>query len=529
MVKFDWHYSRLLAGVTVVCLGTAVVAAQTVGSGPTPVPKATLLPATKYAVEVNNSPLDSFPFLAADRNLRPYNLKKLGYVEQEFLVSGAANVYDWATDGTLSVKTPNAPYTTRILVRYPADPARFSGNVVVEPLNDARRFDWAMMWGYLSGEIVERGDAWVGVTMPGALFGLKRFDPKRYAALSYANPTPGACPGGNNAAAANDVETGLMWDALSQTGALLKSKTPGGPLAGYNIQYLYMTGQSAPQDYIQTYVNAIHPHARLADGKFIYDGYLIKHSGGVHGLNACAAVPPKGDPRHVTKNAGVPVIAIVAQGEVLLSLAARRQDSDEPNDRYRLYEVPGGYHLDKYPYVALPSMQDAAAGGNAQGTPDWPFNQRCDPEILIADHPLMVYLFKSALANLDLWARKGTPPPRADRIALKDADTAKASLVTDQYGAGVGGVRSFYVDIPAASYSPGSPGPGLCATQGHTVPFDWGTLEGTYGSYKNYVSKVTSAVDRAVQERWFTESDGRKIKTGFAVAPPVLHATGDGH
>jgi hypothetical protein len=227
----------------------------------------------------------------------------------------------------------------------------------------------------------------------------------------------------------------------------------------------------------------------------------------------------------VTKNAGVPVIAIVAQGEVLTSLAARRPDSDDPNDRYRLYEVPGGYHLDKFPYVALPSMEDAKAGGNAQGTPDWPFAQRCDPEILLAGHPLMVYLLDAALANLDLWARKGTPPPRAERIALKDADTARPSLVTDKYGAGVGGVRSFYVDIPAASYSPGSPGPGLCATQGHTFPFDWGTLEGLYGSYKNYTGKVTAAVDRAVQERWLTETDGRKIKAGLTpVARPEAPA-----
>jgi hypothetical protein len=282
-----------------------------------------------------------------------------------------------------------------------------------------------------------------------------------------------------------------------------------------------MTSQNMPQAFIQTYINAIHPHARLADGKFVYDGYLIKHSGGVTRINQCAPVPPRGDPRHITKNAGVPVIAIVAQGEVLTSLAARRPDSDFPADRYRLYEVPGGYHLDKFPYVALPSMEDAKAGGNVQGTPDWPFTQRCDPEILLADHPLMVYLFDSALSNLDFWARKGTPPPRADRISLKDADTPKPSLVTDEYGAGVGGVRSFYVEIPAASYSPGSPGPGLCATQGHTLPFDWGTLEGLYGSYKNYTGKVVAAVDSAVLDRWLTETDARKIKAGLAVRAPA--------
>jgi len=60
-------------------------------------------------------------------------------VEEEFILSGNANVYDWATDGSLSVKMEKAPYTTRILVRRPARASRFSGNVVVEPFMSARR------------------------------------------------------------------------------------------------------------------------------------------------------------------------------------------------------------------------------------------------------------------------------------------------------------------------------------------------------------------------------------------------------
>jgi hypothetical protein len=86
---------------------------------------------------------ESVPFLAADRNLEPVDLKKYGYVEEEFIVSGKASVYDWAADGTVTVKTPGAPYGSRILVRRPAAAARFSGNVVVELLNSVRRFDWA--------------------------------------------------------------------------------------------------------------------------------------------------------------------------------------------------------------------------------------------------------------------------------------------------------------------------------------------------------------------------------------------------
>src|SRR4051812_22797718 len=78
------------------------------------VPKATQLPITFFAPEMNNSPSDNFPLITEKRTLRPHDLKKNGYVEEEYLVSGNANVYEWTADGKLNVVTPNAPYTTRI-------------------------------------------------------------------------------------------------------------------------------------------------------------------------------------------------------------------------------------------------------------------------------------------------------------------------------------------------------------------------------------------------------------------------------
>src|SRR4051812_9644446 len=91
----------------------------------TPVPKVTgPVPVTA----------DSYPFMAANRSTPAFDLAKAGYTEEEFIVSGNANVYDWAADGALNVKTPNAPYGTRILVRRPSNAARFSGTVVVELL-----------------------------------------------------------------------------------------------------------------------------------------------------------------------------------------------------------------------------------------------------------------------------------------------------------------------------------------------------------------------------------------------------------
>src|SRR5215212_8998278 len=60
---------------------------------------------------------DAYPFGAANHTLVPVDLKKVGYVEEEFLVSGVANVYDWTSVGPARVRTENAPYTTRVLIR----------------------------------------------------------------------------------------------------------------------------------------------------------------------------------------------------------------------------------------------------------------------------------------------------------------------------------------------------------------------------------------------------------------------------
>ena len=52
---------------------------------------------------------DSRPMLASPQTLHPVDSSKAGYVEEEFILSGTANVYDWAPDGTLTVKTADAP------------------------------------------------------------------------------------------------------------------------------------------------------------------------------------------------------------------------------------------------------------------------------------------------------------------------------------------------------------------------------------------------------------------------------------
>ena len=77
---------------------------------------------------------DSYPFSTASRQYVPVDLASYGYIEEEFFVSGLANIYQWYDSGTgpATIRTPDAPYTTRFLLRRPAAPVKFSGNVIVE-------------------------------------------------------------------------------------------------------------------------------------------------------------------------------------------------------------------------------------------------------------------------------------------------------------------------------------------------------------------------------------------------------------
>ena len=154
--------NRLRTRYALIVLSGILCSMAVAADAPVPVPASTPLPMAENSDHGPYYYYPTFTFLKASRLLTPQDLSKSGYTEDEYLISGKANVYDWAADGALNVKTGGAPYTTRILVRHPSDPAKFSGSVDVEITNSARQWDWSMMWGYLWPQIVDHGDAWVG-------------------------------------------------------------------------------------------------------------------------------------------------------------------------------------------------------------------------------------------------------------------------------------------------------------------------------------------------------------------------------
>ena len=297
----------------------------------------------------------SYPFGAAEHTMMAEDLRREGYIEEEFLISGTANVYEWPKLGPATVRTPNAPYSTRVLVRRPVNRSRFSGNVAVEMLNPSNRFDLNIGWALSHKEFLRNGDAWVGITAkPIAVAALKTFNPERYQALSWANPLP-LNDSRNCAEVANDsertTESGLVWDINTQTGAWLRSRDKSNPLlygvsatAAHPVKHLFAWGFSQVGGFLVTYANAIHPLDVKANGKPMFEGYLIGTPVLAISINQCEGRIPQGDPRWQLHDTGVPVIRIMTQSDYLLAITARQPDSDTPSERFRNYELAGAGH-----------------------------------------------------------------------------------------------------------------------------------------------------------------------------------------
>jgi hypothetical protein len=485
---------------------TAVLAALMIVADYIQLSAATPLPVVHGPLPVT---ADSYPFGAADHTRVPTDLKKVGYVEEEFLAEGKANIYEWPVESAAVIRTAGAPYTTRVLVRRPSGKSKFSGNVIVEMLNPSNMFDLNIGWAISHDQITRNGDAWVGITAkPVSVVALKNFNPKRYAALSFANPLPLDDPGNCTKIARDSertTENGLVWDIFTQVGAWLRSREPSNPLnygvgqkGKHPVQYLYGWGYSQTGMFLYNYINAIHPLVLKSDGRPPYDGYLIGVASGPSGLNQCSAQIPPGDPRQQVRNAGVPVVRVMSQSDYLSGIAARRPDSDVAPDLFRNYEIAGSAHAtpDELNFAASP--EDIVRTG------------RTVPAMQCKEGPRSRFpnsiAFNAILQNLELWVSKHIPPPRAEPIKV---DNGKPVL--DKFGNVIGGVRSPYVDVPTSTWFGSSTGESFCFIAGHEVPFDRAQLKKLYPNHKAYVNAVAKNLSSLVSERFVTRADANKL------------------
>jgi len=79
-------------------------------------------------------------------------------------------------------------------------------------------------------------------------------------------------------------------------------------------------------------------------------------------------------------------------------------------------------------------------------------------EFPVNSGPQQHYVLAAALSHLDRWARGGSPPPKAQRLASKDAGGRE--LLRDELGIARGGIRTPWVDAPSCHFQERwSPGP----------------------------------------------------------------------
>lgn len=378
---------------------------------------------------------ESYPFSSAERYC---HLSAYGYVEREYRVDGTANVYRTADeDGGVEVMTADAPYSNRIVVRAPKDPAQASGNVVVEIINPTSFMEIERMWILGYGEFVRSGDIYVGITSkPNTIAKLKEFNPDRYGFMSWANPTPerpfdydpkqlergGALPDMDIS-----YETGLFWDMLTDLAWLLRGDSDLNPIRDYPRQTICLTGWSQSGAYLFRYLNSFAYREDVCRDGRVFDGYLS--GGGIHSM--CIPVnqyeSDRGYAHHLLRveHAEEPFIALQTESENgrFESWRTLIPDSDDPDFKYRLYEVTGSSHDTQWSYVDY--YQD-------------------DEDLKRIDHlPVYVgkhaeanaypsqYLFHAAFRNLFRWVRTGAAPATCPRIELDtNGENVKDALGT---------------------------------------------------------------------------------------------------
>ena len=437
-----------------------------------------------------------------------FDVATLGYVEEEYFLAGTATSY--LNDGPLGADghwavTPGttAAYETRILVRRPADAAKFNGTVVIEWLNVSGGLDAAPDWIFGHTALMREGFAWVGVSaqrvgvegggggIPGLNLWLKAVNPARYGVLHH--------PGDS-----------FSYDMFSQVAAALRSGSPR-PLGPLTPLRLLAAGESQSAFRLVTYVNAIEPLDRPYDGIFI-------HSRGTGGAalseapQTPVAVPTPGV---IRDDVPVPVLTFETETD-LITLGFR--PARQPDGRnIRLWEVAGSAHGDRYQLSSgmtdvgpaafdmtyLPPTASPIAGIITCGSP---VNQ--GPE---------QYVVNAALIALDRWVRGGRAPRRMPRLLLN----AAGAYLTDELGNVRGGIRTPQLDVPVAKYSGlGQTGGSFCGLFGTTVPLDGADLAFLYGSHDNYVAKIGRAAKRAVRRGVILPLDAQAI-VAAAVASSV--------
>ena len=423
----------------------------------------------------------------------PADLAAAGFVESEWAVSGEAASYDAAVtpgDGRFELTDADtAHYATRALVRRPADPATFSGVVLVEWLNVSGGQDAAPDFTYLADEILRAGHAWVGVSaqfiaveggdaavgMGGQTTGLRATRPERYGDLHH----PGDA---------------YAYDIITQVGRYARDPqagaAPAGPLGDLRPQQVIAVGESQSAFALTSYVNGVHARAGVFDAFLLHSrgaGFLPFDDRG-RGADIRAALSV--GPARLREDVGVPVLLVQAEGDLIGmigSLPARQPDSEWVTT----WEIAGQAHADLYQLGEFAQFVDC----------NGPINSG-----------QQVFVLRAGLRHLVSWAGGGARPPAAPPVEIDD-DATTRNPATGTLGNSRGGVRTPVVDAPVEHLTgePDRDAQPMCRLLGRTLEVDEQELRERWESRAQYLAAYAEATDRLIKEGFLLADDREEI------------------
>jgi hypothetical protein len=429
-----------------------------------------------------------------------FDLSQVGYESSQFFVSGTAHSYKpvqpLTSDGRWNVtKDVSAPYTTRIAVYRPIDPAKFNGTVVVEWLNVSGGVDDSPEWTLSHNELIREGFAWVGVSAQQVgVDAAKAIDPAEYSSLSH--------PGDS-----------FSYSIFSQAGQAVRDDAAL-VLAGLRPQKVIAAGESQSAFRLMTYIDAVQPIAR------VYNGFLVHSQFGTGAplSQAPQTSYPTPTPTTIRSDLGVPVLEFETQTDVAASNLTDRLFYGNPRN-FRLWEVAGSSHFDFYGLQVGPTDT-----GNGQGAIANLAAMQNPPTVTSAgtcNLPINTggthWALDAAVYSLNRWVVTGRPPPTAPYLQTTQASPVVFKL--DANGNVLGGVRTPQVDAPIAALggTGNTPVPN-CVLFGTTVPFSASQLASLYPTHYQFVSTWGLATLKDLKTGYLVPADAVELINSAAIS-----------
>jgi hypothetical protein len=435
------------------------------------------------APDVPGTPSHNYIFFASNHDLAAH-----GYVEEEFFIKGTASTYNINGPVTATVKDTGQPYYTRVVVRRPADPRRFNGTALVEWDNVTNQFDAENVWFFDWEHMMRAGYVWVGVSpQTVGIAALKKWSPARYGEFDVGKVVAGTVPRGGPDADA------MSYDIFSQVGEAIRHPAGVDILHGLKPKVIIATGESQSASRLATYVNSVHPLAK------VYDGFLL-----------LSAIGSK-----IREDLISPVFKINTEHDVVTGDVLVQQPDTA---KFRSWDVAGTSHVDQHLRASREPLElrDNGVSLEAKMAP------LCS-NAQVGTRVPTGYVVASAFDKLSKWTAGGKPPPTAPHLDITQVNQRPAQSVVKRNGdmLAQGGIQLSEMVVPTQiNFGVGAPadanaaaaggeaiGAGACVRWGYSVDMSVDTLNAKYPSHAAYVAAVTKVAEQNVKDGYILPFD----------------------